>query len=142
MNAAIKCKITADYICEACGFTPFNPEHRGRLIQTHHIVPRSLSGGDHQHNLIALCAMCHATAHALDAAERFHLIRAIRDARGMYFLPASTNYHTWSINTVHISRASISMWDDLYLEDMRIACNAVAAKFTPATPRTNPNHPE
>lgn len=37
-----------------------------RYIQIHHIIPRSQGGGNHPHNLIALCSDCHALAHGLD----------------------------------------------------------------------------
>ena len=34
-----------------------------RTIQIHHVVKRSLGGSDHPHNLICLCANCHALVH-------------------------------------------------------------------------------
>lgn len=37
-----------------------------KYIQIHHIVKRSQGGGNHPHNLITLCADCHALAHGLD----------------------------------------------------------------------------
>ena len=37
-----------------------------KYIQIHHIVKRSEGGGNHPHNLITLCADCHALAHGLD----------------------------------------------------------------------------
>lgn len=37
-----------------------------KYIQIHHIIPRSQGGGNHPHNLIALCSDCHALAHGLD----------------------------------------------------------------------------
>lgn len=37
-----------------------------KYIQIHHIVKRSQGGGNHPHNLITLCADCHALAHGMD----------------------------------------------------------------------------
>ena len=37
-----------------------------KYLQIHHIIRRGQGGGNHPHNLIALCADCHALAHGLD----------------------------------------------------------------------------
>lgn len=37
-----------------------------KYIQIHHIVKRSEGGSNHPHNLITLCADCHALAHGMD----------------------------------------------------------------------------
>lgn len=37
-----------------------------KYLQIHHIIRRSQGGGNHPHNLIALCADCHALAHGMD----------------------------------------------------------------------------
>lgn len=37
-----------------------------KYLQIHHIIRRSQGGGNHPHNLIALCSDCHALAHGLD----------------------------------------------------------------------------
>lgn len=37
-----------------------------KYIQIHHIIQRSRGGGNHPHNLITLCADCHALAHGMD----------------------------------------------------------------------------
>jgi 5-methylcytosine-specific restriction endonuclease McrA len=41
--------------CQACG----SMQH----LQVHHLKPRSHSGSDVEHNLITLCAECHARMH-------------------------------------------------------------------------------
>lgn len=43
------------YACALCG----DP----RNLHIHHVVPRSVGGGNNPHNLIALCRYCHALAH-------------------------------------------------------------------------------
>lgn len=43
------------YRCALCDDT--------RTIQIHHVVKRSVGGGNHPHNLICLCSNCHALAH-------------------------------------------------------------------------------
>lgn len=37
-----------------------------KYIQIHHIVKRSQGGSNSMHNLITLCADCHALAHGMD----------------------------------------------------------------------------
>lgn len=37
-----------------------------KYLQIHHIIRRSQGGSNHPHNLIALCADCHALVHGLD----------------------------------------------------------------------------
>lgn len=46
------------YRCALCDST--------RYIQIHHAVPRGEGGTDSAHNLITLCADCHALAHGTD----------------------------------------------------------------------------
>ena len=46
--------------CAACGDD--DPDH----LEHHHLVPRSLGGGDEESNLITLCRSCHGRAHAVD----------------------------------------------------------------------------
>ena len=36
-----------------------------KYIQLHHIISRGSGGTDHPHNLITLCADCHAAAHGM-----------------------------------------------------------------------------
>lgn len=45
------------YRCALCDSTKY--------IQLHHIIPRGAGGTDHPHNLITLCADCHAAAHGM-----------------------------------------------------------------------------
>ena len=45
------------YRCALCDSTKY--------IQIHHIIPRGSGGTDHPHNLICLCADCHAAAHGM-----------------------------------------------------------------------------
>ena len=58
------------YRCALCDST--------KGLQVHHAIPRSQGGNNTEHNLITLCATCHATAHGtrlpevpdyMDAAE-------------------------------------------------------------------------
>ena len=49
------------YRCALCDSTKY--------IQIHHIIPRSCGGTDHPHNLITLCADCHAAAHGMMLRE-------------------------------------------------------------------------
>jgi len=51
------------YACALCGDT--------RRLQIHHVVPRSRGGGDSHHNLICLCAVCHALAHGTALQETY-----------------------------------------------------------------------
>lgn len=44
--------------CALCGST--------RYLQLHHVIPRGQGGKDNAHNLITLCADCHASAHGLN----------------------------------------------------------------------------
>lgn len=37
-----------------------------KYIQIHHAIPRSRGGGNTPHNLICLCADCHAACHCMD----------------------------------------------------------------------------
>jgi len=37
-----------------------------RYLQIHHVVPRGEGGSNEPHNLITLCADCHALAHGVD----------------------------------------------------------------------------
>lgn len=37
-----------------------------KYLQIHHIIRRSHGGSSHPHNLICLCADCHALAHGMD----------------------------------------------------------------------------
>lgn len=37
-----------------------------KYIQIHHAIPRSRGGGNTPHNLICLCADCHAACHGMD----------------------------------------------------------------------------
>lgn len=37
-----------------------------KYIQLHHIIRRGAGGTDHPHNLITLCADCHALAHGIN----------------------------------------------------------------------------
>ena len=46
------------YQCALCGST--------RYLQLHHYIPRGQGGKDCPHNLITLCADCHALAHGLN----------------------------------------------------------------------------
>lgn len=45
------------YRCALCDDT--------RTIQIHHVVKRSVGGGNHVQNLICLCSNCHALAHGM-----------------------------------------------------------------------------
>ena len=36
-----------------------------KYIQIHHVIPRGAGGTNHPHNLITLCADCHAAAHGI-----------------------------------------------------------------------------
>lgn len=45
------------YVCALCG--------SDKYLQIHHYIKRSLGGSDHPHNLIALCADCHALVHGI-----------------------------------------------------------------------------
>lgn len=45
------------YRCALCDSTKY--------LQIHHYCPRSLGGNDTPHNLITLCADCHALAHGI-----------------------------------------------------------------------------
>lgn len=49
------------YRCALCDSTKY--------IQIHHYIPRGRGGGNHPHNLITLCADCHAAAHGLILAD-------------------------------------------------------------------------
>lgn len=44
--------------CALCGSTKY--------LQIHHLIHRSVGGSDHEHNLICLCADCHALAHGIN----------------------------------------------------------------------------
>ena len=46
------------YCCALCDSTKY--------LQIHHCVKRSLGGSNHPHNLICLCADCHALVHGID----------------------------------------------------------------------------
>lgn len=46
------------YRCALCDST--------RQLQIHHYIPRSKGGSNHEHNLICLCALCHAIAHGIN----------------------------------------------------------------------------
>lgn len=46
------------YRCALCDSTKY--------LQIHHIIKRSQGGSNHPHNLICLCADCHALAHGMD----------------------------------------------------------------------------
>ena len=43
------------YRCALCDCT--------QTIQIHHVIPRGQGGSNHAHNLITLCAACHAHIH-------------------------------------------------------------------------------
>lgn len=45
------------YRCALCDSTKY--------IQIHHYIPRGAGGSNHPHNLITLCADCHAAAHGV-----------------------------------------------------------------------------
>ena len=40
-----------------------------KYLQIHHIIRRSQGGGNHPHNLIALCSDCHALAHGTNLRD-------------------------------------------------------------------------
>lgn len=50
-----------DY-CVACG--------QSDNLNQHHLVPRSLGGGDEETNILTLCGECHAKAHSVQADWR------------------------------------------------------------------------
>lgn len=49
------------YRCALCDCT--------RYLQVHHVIPRGQGGTNSMHNLICLCATCHAQAHGIDIAD-------------------------------------------------------------------------
>ena len=58
-NATRKAVYRRDgFRCALCDSTKY--------IQIHHVIPRSRGGGNHPHNLITLCADCHAMAHGIN----------------------------------------------------------------------------
>ena len=58
-NATRKAVYRRDgYRCALCDSTKY--------IQVHHVIPRSRGGTNHPHNLITLCADCHAMAHGIN----------------------------------------------------------------------------
>lgn len=48
--------------CTKCGATPSNPA--GTRLQIHHMHHIKDGGGNEDHNLVTLCAPCHAGQHA------------------------------------------------------------------------------
>ena len=48
--------------CVACG--------QSDNLNQHHLVPRSIGGGDDETNLLTLCGSCHAKAHSVQAEWR------------------------------------------------------------------------
>lgn len=49
------------YQCALCGST--------RYLQLHHYIPRGQGGPDSDHNIITLCADCHALAHGFNSHD-------------------------------------------------------------------------
>ncbi len=53
--------------CELCGMPGFRTANGGTYLETHHVVPLSDGGPDHEYNVVALCPNDHRKAHHSDA---------------------------------------------------------------------------
>lgn len=49
--------------CEACGVTLDTAADAHKHLVTHHILPKSMGGGDEARNLLLLCGDCHSSQH-------------------------------------------------------------------------------
>ena len=71
------------YRCALCDSTQY--------IQIHHAVPRGEGGTNSPHNLITLCADCHALAHGMDlrgwGATKEDVDQAITEYLADYYAP-------------------------------------------------------
>ena len=71
------------YRCALCDSTKY--------IQIHHYIPRGRGGGNHPHNLITLCADCHALVHGMDlrgwGATKEDVEQAIVEYLADYYAP-------------------------------------------------------
>ena len=78
--------------CVACG-------QSGNLHQ-HHLVPRSIGGGDDETNLLTLCGSCHAKAHSVQAEWRHsELIRKGMETKKSKGGSMGTADFGYSVNT-------------------------------------------
>jgi hypothetical protein len=50
-------------VCELCGEPGFLTAAGSIYLETHHVVPLSLDGPDHESNVVALCPNDHRRAH-------------------------------------------------------------------------------
>ena len=64
-----------------------------KYIQIHHIIPRGQGGTNHPHNLICLCADCHALAHGI-------------------------NLNDWPATQEDVEQAIVEYLSDLYAEEV------------------------
>lgn len=72
------------YQCAICSSTKY--------LQIHHCIKRSQGGSNHPHNLICLCADCHALAHGI-------------------------NLNDWDATKEDMEQAITEYLADMYLED-------------------------
>ena len=77
------------YRCAICDSTKY--------IQIHHYISRGAGGTNHPHNLVTLCADCHAAAHGL-----------------------ILNDWQWDICPDHIDQALVEYLSDLYANEGHI----------------------
>ena len=68
--------------CELCGEAGFRMVGGGIYLETHHVIPLSENGADHERNVVALCPNDHREAHH---GERREAIR-----RRLLTMPAAT----------------------------------------------------
>lgn len=78
--------------CALCDSTQY--------IQIHHCVPRGEGGTDHEHNLITLCADCHALAHGMDlrgwGATKEDVEQAIVEYLADYYAEQGILWNPWN----------------------------------------------
>jgi cytochrome c553 len=63
--------------CVACG------ERDVQRLEHHHLVPRSVGGGDEEENLITLCGRCHGRVHDMKRWSRRVMIALGRTERAL-----------------------------------------------------------
>ncbi len=49
--------------CELCRQAGFRMTGGGVYLETHHVIPLSEKGTDHERNVVAICPNCHREAH-------------------------------------------------------------------------------
>ena len=72
------------YRCALCDSTKY--------IQIHHYISKGAGGTNHPHNLITLCADCHALAHGMNVTD-------------------------WKVSREDVEQAMVEYLSDLYAEE-------------------------